>query len=358
MSTTHSGAERLTTARIEADPDLPLVRITRDFRATASQLFTAHTDPELYARWIGPKDLGTEIDYWDARTGGSWRFVNVRGDERFGFHGCFHEVSPMRIVQTFTWEGMPDGVSLETLVFEELEDGWTRLRSQSLVDSFEARDAWLQSGMETGVNEGYAALDSLVDDGGIRPLPQRAPAEKYRAIASRFTQCVSGVTDWDAPTPVKEWSARQVVEHLTTWLPALLDSAITFEPGPDASEDPVGAWANLDRQVQRLLDDPASMELTHSGPHTGESRVPELIDRIFTGDVFFHTWDLARSSGQDDALDADLVHDAYTGMSAQEEMLRPSGQFGEQQPVPDDATEQEKLFAFLGRDPRWTPPAG
>ncbi len=154
--------EHLTTARIEADAEVPLIRITRDFRATPEQLFRAHTDPDVYATWVGPESVGTRIDHWDARTGGSWRFLNVRGEEEYGFHGCFHEVSPTRIVQTFTWEGMPESVSLETLRFEDLGDGWTRLHAQSLVDSFEGRDGWLHSGVETGVHEGYAALDRLL----------------------------------------------------------------------------------------------------------------------------------------------------------------------------------------------------
>ncbi|KRE37439.1 polyketide cyclase [Janibacter sp. Soil728] len=159
--------DRITTATIEADPDVPLVRITRDFRASAAQLFAAHTDPQLYARWVGPESVGTVIDHWDARTGGSWRFLNTRGDEEYGFHGSFHEVSPERIVQTFTFEGFPDGVSLETMTFEDLGDGWTRLHSQSLVDSFEGREAMLASGMEVGINEGYAALDSMLAAGEV-----------------------------------------------------------------------------------------------------------------------------------------------------------------------------------------------
>lgn len=160
--------DHITTARIEADPTVPLIRITRDFHASPEQLHRAHTDPDLFARWVGPDSVSTRIDHWDARTGGSWRFLNLRGEEEFGFHGCFHEVSPARIVQTFTWEGMPEGVSLETLTFEELGDGWTRLHAQSLVDSFEGRDAWLRGGMETGVTEGYAKLDRLLAAEGGR----------------------------------------------------------------------------------------------------------------------------------------------------------------------------------------------
>lgn len=160
--------EHVTAARIEADPDVPLIRITRDFHATPEQVIRAHTDPELFAAWVGPDSVTTRIDHWDARTGGSWRFLNVRGEEEYAFRGCFHEVGPERIVQTFTWEGMPEGVSLETLRVEDLGDGWTRLHAQSLVDSFEGRDAWLRSGMETGVNEGYAKLDRLLADGAAR----------------------------------------------------------------------------------------------------------------------------------------------------------------------------------------------
>ncbi|QKW36803.1 SRPBCC family protein [Actinomadura sp. NAK00032] len=155
-----------TETTIEADPELPVIRMTRDFAATPGQLLRAHTDPELFARWVGPDGMTTRIDQWDARTGGSWRYAaSGDGGEEYWFHGCFHEVRPDRIVQTFTFEGEPDGVALETLWFEDLGDGRTRLRAQSLVDSFASRDAWLRSGMETGVNEGYAKLERMIADG-------------------------------------------------------------------------------------------------------------------------------------------------------------------------------------------------
>lgn len=152
-------------ATIESDPDVPIIRITRDFHATPAQLIKAHTDPELFARWVGPDGMDTRILEWDARNGGCWRYVAARDGQEFAFRGCFHTVADDRIVQTFTYEGMPDDVALETLWFEDLGDGRTRLHAQSLVDSFEGRDAWLASGMETGVNQGYAKLDGLVASG-------------------------------------------------------------------------------------------------------------------------------------------------------------------------------------------------
>ena len=151
---------------IEADPTVPIIRITRDFDATPAQLMRAHTDPTLFARWVGPDGTELRILHWDATTGGRWRYVGSLGGEEFGFHGCFHEVSESRIVQTFTWDAQPEGVALETLRFEDLGDGRTRLHVQSLVDSFEARDQWLASGMEEGVEDGYAKLDALVAEQG------------------------------------------------------------------------------------------------------------------------------------------------------------------------------------------------
>jgi uncharacterized protein YndB with AHSA1/START domain len=157
------------TTSIEAHPTLPLITMTRDFHATPAQLVRAHTDPELVVAWIGPDGSAMRVDYWDARTGGSWRYVASDGgsDQEYGFFGSFHEIREDRLVQTFTFEGYPDGVSLETMWFEDLGDGRTRLHATSLVDSLESRDAILASGMEVGVNDGYAKLDRLLSRGAV-----------------------------------------------------------------------------------------------------------------------------------------------------------------------------------------------
>jgi uncharacterized protein YndB with AHSA1/START domain len=162
-STTPSTRETL----IEADPALPVIRITRDFDASPEKVFRAWTDPDLVARWLGPRNSEIRIDSWDARTGGSYRYASVRdGEEIAAFFGSFHEVRPSeRLVQTFTWEGMPDGVSLDTMTFEDLGNGRTRVIGVSVVDSLESRDAIMASGMDVGVNEGYEKLDELLANG-------------------------------------------------------------------------------------------------------------------------------------------------------------------------------------------------
>jgi uncharacterized protein YndB with AHSA1/START domain len=151
-------------AEITIGDKTPSITIVREFDAPARAVYRAHTDPELFVQWVGPDSLDrSRIDRWDCRTGGEWRYVSIRGDEEHWFRGCFHEVRPDQvIVQTFTYEPMPDSVSLGRLVLEDLAGGRCRLTATSLVDSFEARDAFVASGMEVGVQEGYRKLDALL----------------------------------------------------------------------------------------------------------------------------------------------------------------------------------------------------
>lgn len=161
MSTTRTSRHHET--QIVADPTLPTIVITREFDAPPERVFRAHTDPDLVIRWLGPRRLTMRIDEYDARSGGSYRYVHCEDDgTEYCFHGVFHEVRPVeRIVQTFSFEGSPDVVSLETAIFEDL-GGRTRLTCTSVGDSIEARDAAIASGMERGVREGYERLDELL----------------------------------------------------------------------------------------------------------------------------------------------------------------------------------------------------
>jgi uncharacterized protein YndB with AHSA1/START domain len=167
MSTnaTHEAATGQTT--IEADPNLPTIRIIRDFDAPPEKVFRAWIDRDLVVQWLGPKSTEMRIDAWEARTGGNYRYVVLQnGEEVAAFYGSFHEVRPSeRLVQTFTWEGMPDGVSLETMTFEDLGNGRTRTIGLSVVENLDARDAIMASGMDVGVNEGYEKLDALLAQG-------------------------------------------------------------------------------------------------------------------------------------------------------------------------------------------------
>jgi uncharacterized protein YndB with AHSA1/START domain len=148
---------------ITADPAVPTILITREFDAPVANVFRAHVDPDLVRRWLGPRRLEMDIHRWDCETGGGYRYTNRDANGEYGFYGSFHEVRENeRIVQTFTFDGWPDGVSLETLTFIDLGDGRTRLEGLSVFDSMAARDGMLSSGMDTGVIQAYEQLDELL----------------------------------------------------------------------------------------------------------------------------------------------------------------------------------------------------
>ena len=142
---------------------LPIIELKREFDAPVDRLFKAWVDPDLFAQWVGPRSIDTRIDEWDCRTGGRYHYTSGRGEETFGFYGSFHEVRDNeRIVQTFTYEGFPDAVSLEIMTLESLPDGRSRIHSVSVGESVEGRDAMVASGMEEGIIEGFEKLDELL----------------------------------------------------------------------------------------------------------------------------------------------------------------------------------------------------
>lgn len=148
---------------IHAPEGLPWLEIVREFEATREQVFAAHVNADLVARWVGPRDLEFRLEHWDARTGGSWAYSSSRGEDVFSFYGSFHEIrTNERIVQTFTFAGVPDAVALEVARFEELPDGRSRLVIRSIGSSVEERDAMIASGMEQGIRDGYERLDELL----------------------------------------------------------------------------------------------------------------------------------------------------------------------------------------------------
>ncbi|MDD7937574.1 TIGR03086 family metal-binding protein [Actinomycetospora lutea] len=183
------------------------------------------------------------------------------------------------------------------------------------------------------------------------------PADRHRRVAAGFTERVRGTRDWDVPTPVPEWRARDVVGHLTGWSAGFLagSAGVTLPPGPDVADDPVGAWEHHAAAIQALLDDPETAGRVIDNPHMGAMELATMVDKIYTADVFMHTWDLARATGQDDTLDPGFSAALVEGMEGMEEVIRGSGHFGVRVPVPDDADAQTRLLGFIGRDPAWQP---
>ncbi|CAB4685150.1 MAG: maleylpyruvate isomerase family mycothiol-dependent enzyme [Actinobacteria bacterium] len=188
-------------------------------------------------------------------------------------------------------------------------------------------------------------------------LPE-SPAAQHAAVAGRFADLVAGVGDWDAASPVAGWTARDVVAHLLEWFPGFLQHFAGVELAPVDATDPVGSWPVRTADVQALLDAPDADGRGVDDPMLGTMTLPEAVARFYTADVFMHTWDLARASGQDDRLDADQCAVMLAGMSEMEDAMRGSGQYGPAVDVPADAPAQDRLLGFIGRDPAWRPPRG
>jgi uncharacterized protein (TIGR03086 family) len=180
-----------------------------------------------------------------------------------------------------------------------------------------------------------------------------AAAEEHRRVAAIFTDRVRGTTDWEAAAPVEGWTARDVVRHLVEWFPAFLEAGAGVElaHGPSVDDDPVAAWQVHSDAVQALLDDPQTPTKVMSNRHIGDLPLDAAVDQFYTADVFMHTWDLARATGQDETLDPQKCADLLAGMEQYEEAMRSSGQYGPKVDVPPDSDVQTRMLAFIGRDP-------
>ena len=148
-----------------AEPGGQELFITREFDAPRELVYKAHIDPKLYVQWLGPHGYEMILETFEPVSGGKYRYIHKdkQGNE-YGFHGTFHEMSEELMIQTFEFEGLPERghVVLDTMRLEELPGNRTRVVIQSVYQSVEDRDGMVQSGMETGVREGYERLDDIL----------------------------------------------------------------------------------------------------------------------------------------------------------------------------------------------------
>lgn len=152
---------------LDVPAGVPWIDYTRGFDAPAAAVYDAHRDPEKVRQWLGPHGYEMEVLRWDFADGGGYEYVHraPKGGE-YGFRGVFHTVrADELIVQTFEFAGMRDEISLEFLVFEDLGEGRSLLRGRSVGRTVEGRDAMVESGMESGMVEGYVRLDALLAGG-------------------------------------------------------------------------------------------------------------------------------------------------------------------------------------------------
>ena len=153
--------------QITAPEGTPFIEVVREFDAPRNLVFRASTDPDLVARWLGPRDLEMSVVELDAREGGRYRYVHTAADgAQHSFRGVFHTVAEPLIIQTFEYEGAPGSVSLETRTLDDL-GGRTRMRQNAVFPSVAARDEALAAGMEHGINDSMDRLAELLGSGAV-----------------------------------------------------------------------------------------------------------------------------------------------------------------------------------------------
>lgn len=138
------------------------ITVERIFNAPIEKVWRAHTEQKLLSQWWG-RGNKLDIETYELKVGGKWRFVEHAEGKEFGFSGEFREIKPMtRIVMTFGWDGMPGKSILNALDLQDLGDGRTKLVATSTFQTQEERDGMMSYGMEGGMNQSYEALDKLL----------------------------------------------------------------------------------------------------------------------------------------------------------------------------------------------------
>jgi uncharacterized protein YndB with AHSA1/START domain len=142
------------------------ISMSRIFNAPRELVWKVYVDPELLPKWWGPRYLTTRVDKMDVRAGGAWRFIqrDNNGNE-YAFNGIYKEVkAPERLAYTFEFEPMAGHITTDTLTFEELAGGKTKVTAVTTFTSLEDLEGMLQSGMESGAVETWDRLAELLAD--------------------------------------------------------------------------------------------------------------------------------------------------------------------------------------------------
>ncbi len=178
-------------------------------------------------------------------------------------------------------------------------------------------------------------------------------SERYQRLGDAFAAEIAAVGDdqWSSPTPCAEWTARDLVGHVVGSQGMFL-GFVGQEVGdvPTVDDDPLGAWNGTRAAVQANLDDPARATVEFDG-FFGRQTFEAAVDRFLCVDLVVHGWDLARAAGLDEQMDPDDVERVRRAAEAFGEAARSPQVFGPAIEAPEGANDQERLLAFLGRQP-------
>jgi len=178
-------------------------------------------------------------------------------------------------------------------------------------------------------------------------------SERYRRLATGVTDKIEQVPEdrWSSQSPCEKWTARDLVRHLVE-VHGMFMGFVGRElrPGPDVGSDPLGAWTSARDQMQSDLDDPERAGAEFDGL-AGRSTFADAVDRFVCFDLNIHGWDLARAAGLDERIEPEELPKLWATAESFGDAIRSENVCGPPVEVPDDASEQDRLLAFLGRRP-------
>lgn len=182
---------------------------------------------------------------------------------------------------------------------------------------------------------------------------QPNPRAWHRFEADRFADLIDHATDWDAPSPVAEWTAIDIVAHVLVYWPGFFAWGGIELPTPNPNELAASFWAQS-VAVDELCADDERLAAEFVGPDGFVGTLGTAIS-FYCADLFMHGWDLAKATGQDATLNASTAEQLLVGMAPVTEQLRSLGQYGPVIEVPADAPVVDRFIGFIGRDPYWQP---
>jgi uncharacterized protein (TIGR03086 family) len=162
---------------------------------------------------------------------------------------------------------------------------------------------------------------------------------------------------WTGPTPCSEWSVRDIANHITgenLWAAELFQGRTIEEVGPRldgdlVGDDPAAAYRDSVRAAAAACSPPEAMDTTchlSFGDYSGSEYAGQLLL-----DTVVHGWDIAKATGQDTHMDPELVAACLPIARQLTGQFRSAGVFGDDLAVSDDADDQIKLLAVMGRRP-------
>ncbi len=177
------------------------------------------------------------------------------------------------------------------------------------------------------------------------------PLSLYERASDWTKSKIEGAKDrLDAETACEEWTARDLVNHLLNGEENFVGATQGNPPtGPPEGmppeklndKDPVEAFDGVRQAVlgafgkEGVLDNPQM----------------QMLAGIAFVDTLIHGWDLAKGTGQDTTMPEGLAEAAYGAIGGQLTAERRGTAFKPEVTVGEDVSAQDRLVAYVGRQP-------